>query len=121
MLKQLQNYDKDNVDIKILEAVKPILSTPEYQDDKLKNASKAAWGIAKWVRAIVQYDEAMKIVKPKKAELAEANEKLSVAKAQLKKAEDSFAAVQATMQALEEKLIKTQEEETRLKNEKNIA
>lgn len=121
LLKQLQNYDKDNVDIKILEAVKPILSTPEYQDDKLKNASKAAWGIAKWVRAIVQYDEAMKIVKPKKAELAEANEKLSVAKAQLKKAEDSFAAVQATMQALEEKLIKTQEEETRLKNEKNIA
>jgi len=28
--------------------------------------------MAKWVRAIVQYDEAMKIVRPKKAELIEA-------------------------------------------------
>lgn len=31
----------------------------------LKNVSKAAWGLAKWVRAIVQYDEAMKVVRPK--------------------------------------------------------
>jgi len=45
---------------------------PAYDDGVLQNASKAAWGLGKWVRAMVQYDEAMKIVKPKQIELAEA-------------------------------------------------
>jgi hypothetical protein len=33
----------------------------------LTKVSVAAAGLAKWVRAIVQYDEAMKVVKPKQA------------------------------------------------------
>jgi len=33
--------------------MRPILASEEYQDDKLKNASKAAFGIAKWCRAMI--------------------------------------------------------------------
>jgi len=39
----------------------------------------AVVGLAKWVRAIVQYDEAMKVVKPKQAQLKEAQESASAA------------------------------------------
>jgi len=47
--------------------LKPLIADANYQDEVLKVASRAAWGLAKWVRAIVQYDEAMKVVKPKQA------------------------------------------------------
>jgi hypothetical protein len=44
------------------------MESPDYDDKVLRNASMAAFGLGKWVRAMVQYDDAMKIVKPKKAE-----------------------------------------------------
>lgn len=64
-LKNCKKYDKDNINPDIIDKLKPIIASPEYQDEVLKGVSKAAWGLAKWVRAIVQYDEAMKVVRPK--------------------------------------------------------
>lgn len=52
----------------------PLLAEDDFQDARLAKASKAAHGIAKWVRAIIAYDDAMKIVTPKKIELAKAVE-----------------------------------------------
>lgn len=49
-----------------------MLAHEDFTDEKLQKASKAAFGIAKWVRAIISYDDAMKIVTPKKIELAKA-------------------------------------------------
>jgi dynein heavy chain len=65
LLKKCQNYEKDSVPQAMVEALKPLIEDPNYQDEVLSKVSKAAWGLAKWVRAIVQYDEAMKVVKPK--------------------------------------------------------
>jgi dynein heavy chain len=65
LLKRLKTYDKDNVNPDIIEKLKPIIALPDYQENVLLNASKAAHGLSKWVKAIVQYDDAMKIVKPK--------------------------------------------------------
>jgi hypothetical protein len=45
--------------------LKPLIEDALYTDEVLSKVSKAAWGLAKWVRAIVQYDEAMKVFKPK--------------------------------------------------------
>lgn len=53
LLKKCQNYDKDNVPPKVVEDLKPLLEDPNYQDEVLSKVSKAAWGLAKWVRAIV--------------------------------------------------------------------
>ena len=65
LLKKCQNYDKDNIAPSLIEVLKPLIEDPNYQDEVLSKVSKAAWGLARWVRAIVQYDEAMKVVKPK--------------------------------------------------------
>lgn len=65
LLKKCLSFEKDNINTDIVEKLKPLIAEPNYQDDVLKLASKAAWGLAKWVRAIVQYDEAMKVVRPK--------------------------------------------------------
>ena len=65
LLKKCLSFDKDNINPDIIEKLKPIIASPEYSDEVLKNASKAAFGLAKWVRAMVQYDDAMKVVRPK--------------------------------------------------------
>lgn len=53
LLKKLQTYKKDEIDPKLVEDMRPILASEEYSDDKLKSASKAAHGIAKWCRAMI--------------------------------------------------------------------
>jgi dynein heavy chain, axonemal len=65
LLPRCQGYDKDNIDPKKIETLKPLIEAPEYEEGKIENASKAAFGLSKWVKAMVQYDEAMKVVKPK--------------------------------------------------------
>lgn len=65
LLKKCKTYDKDNVDPEIIEKLKPLIASDLFSDEVLKKASAAAHGLSKWVKAIVQYDDAMKIVKPK--------------------------------------------------------
>lgn len=65
LLKRCTTFDKDNINPDVINELKPIIASDEYDDKLLKNASNAAWGLAKWVRAMVQYDDAMKVVRPK--------------------------------------------------------
>lgn len=65
LLKRLKTYDKDNVNPNVINQLKPLIAETVYSDENLKSVSIAAQGLARWVRAIVQYDEAMKVVKPK--------------------------------------------------------
>ena len=85
----------------------------------LSKVSKAAWGLAKWVRAIVQYDEAMKVVKPKQQQLKEANEQSAAAQALWDGALERLRAVEAEMKKLMDEFEATKSEEDRLKNQKD--
>lgn len=93
LLKQLQNYPKDNIEEKLIEELTPILNSEDYSEAKLINASKAAHGISKWCRAIVGYHGAMKIVVPKKVELAGAKESSAAAQKVWDAAKERLAAV----------------------------
>ena len=85
----------------------------------LKNVSKAAWGLARWVRAMVQYDEAMKIVKPKREQLKEAQDSSKAAQADWDQALDRLRAVEAQMKKLVDEFEAAKAEEEKLINEKN--
>jgi len=65
LLKNCQNYAKDDMTEDLINTLRPLIEDPNYDDEVLKKASKAAAGLGKWVRAMVQYDDAMKVVKPK--------------------------------------------------------
>jgi hypothetical protein len=67
LLKRCTTFDKDNISPDTISILRPVIESPEYEEKVLKNASQAAFGLAKWVRAMVQYDDAMKVVKPKQA------------------------------------------------------
>lgn len=52
-------------------------SNPEFDATKVRSASSAAEGLCKWVCAMEIYDRVAKVVAPKKAKLAEAEESLA--------------------------------------------
>lgn len=79
LLARCTNFDRDNIDPKIIEILTPVVNADEYAYDNVKKSSSAAAGLGKWVKAMIQYDEAMKIVRPKQAQLKEAKEKAAVA------------------------------------------
>ena len=98
-LQKLKDYDKDNIDPKIVAKIrKNYLDKEEFEPERVKKASVAAMGLCKWVRAMEAYDRVAKVVAPKKAKLAASElelkdtmEKLNKKKAELKKVEDDLA------------------------------
>lgn len=61
----MKEYDKDNVEEGLVSKMEGLLALEGFKDKALKNAGKAAFGIGSWCRAIIEYYNAMKIVKPK--------------------------------------------------------
>ena len=107
--------DKDNVDPELVAKMAPLLLMAEFSDAALLKAGKAALGIGSWVKAIIEYDQAMKIVKPKQAELKVAKAAAEAANKIKAEAEARLAAKEAELKACVDKLDEVQREEKRLR------
>jgi dynein heavy chain len=57
----LQTYDKDNIEPAIINKIRPYMDDPNFQPDNVKKASKAAYGLCCWVRAMEAYDRVAKV------------------------------------------------------------
>ena len=55
-LAKLQTYDKDNIPPAVIEKIKPYMENPDFEPEVVKKASKAAFGLVSWVRAMEAYD-----------------------------------------------------------------
>lgn len=55
-LVKLQTYDKDNIPPAVIEKIKPYMDNPDFEPEVVKKASKAAFGLVSWVRAMEAYD-----------------------------------------------------------------
>jgi len=66
LLSRLASYDRDNVDDRVIRAVAPVLDDPLFDETKMRQTSTAAHGISLWVRAIVDYHEALKVIRPRR-------------------------------------------------------
>lgn len=89
---------------------KEYISNPEFDPAKVANASSAAEGLCKWILAMEIYDRVAKVVAPKKARLAEAEEELSVTmktlnakRAELAAVEKRLADLKATFKEMTDK------------------
>lgn len=98
-LDALLNYDKDNILERIITKIRTsILTNPNFDPDKIRNASTACEGLCRWVIAISEYEKVARVVAPKKVALAkaeavydEAMAQLEVKRAQLKEVQDRLA------------------------------
>jgi dynein heavy chain len=102
LLKNCLDFDKDHIDPEIVENIRGHIESPEYSDAELKKASVAAKGLGAWVRAMIAYDDAMKVVKPKQQALAEAQASLKEAQAARDEAQANLAAIQEELRKLQE-------------------
>lgn len=105
----LINFDKDNIDPKIIQTLeKRILNDENFDPEKIKTASTAAEGLCKWVIAITKYDKVAKIVAPKKQALAKAEGEFAQAMAALEVKRAQLREVQEKLARLEMKLQENQ-------------
>ena len=117
LLQRLKDFEKDNVDPALVEKMTPLLTMEGFKDSNLKNAGKAAIGIGSWCKAIIEYDNAMRIVKPKQAELKVAKAAAAAANKIKEDAESRLAAKEAELKECVDKLDAVQREEKRLRDE----
>ena len=113
-LQSLKEYDKDNVPAAIIKKIRATyIPNPEFVPERIKQASTAAEGLCKWVRAIEAYDRVAKVVAPKKEALAIAENKFSHAQKSLDAKRASLKDVQDKLQSLRDKF----EENTKKKED----
>ena len=86
-LDSLINYDKENIHPEIIKAIQPYLNDAEFEPEFVRSKSAAAAGLCAWVINIIKFYEVYCDVEPKRkalaqanADLAQAEEKLSVIK-----------------------------------------
>nr|XP_020824639.1 dynein heavy chain 12, axonemal isoform X5 [Phascolarctos cinereus] len=112
-LRDLKEYDKDNIPVSVMQKIRgEYLTNPEFDPPKVAKASSAAEGLCKWIMAMEVYDRVAKVVAPKKARLAEAQKSLGETmnllnqkRAELKAVEDRLANLQQTfLEKTEEKV-----------------
>ncbi|XP_023288729.1 dynein heavy chain 7, axonemal-like [Orussus abietinus] len=104
-LESLLTFDKDNIPERIITKIRTsILTNPNFDPDKIRNASTACEGLCKWVFALSEYDVVAREVAPKKRALAKAESTYAEAMAQLEVKRAQLKEVQDRLTKLEELL-----------------
>uniref|UniRef100_A0A803YSM1 Dynein axonemal heavy chain 12 n=1 Tax=Meleagris gallopavo TaxID=9103 RepID=A0A803YSM1_MELGA len=114
-LKDLKDYDKDNIPAAVMQKIRAeYLTNPEFDPPKVAKASSAAEGLCKWIMAMEVYDRVAKVVAPKKDRLREAQQSLAETLTLLNQKRDELAAVESRLTALEKTFSEKTEEKARL-------
>ncbi|KAF2359916.1 Dynein heavy chain AAA module D4 [Trinorchestia longiramus] len=116
-LPMLMEYDKDNIPEKIVGVVREkYYSHPDFDPKKIRSTSAACEGLCRWVRAMVVYDQVIKIVAPKKEALEAANRELAIQNSKLEEKRKELREVTDKLQSLNDEFTKKQKEKKDLED-----
>jgi dynein heavy chain len=118
ILKILKAYDRDNIDPVVVEKVSKMLPNPDFQPERVKKASVAAYGMCCWAIAMVKYDKVAKVVAPKKAKLASAEAEYAEVMVALKGKQATLKEVEAKLAKLAQGLKDCEEKKKALEDKK---
>ena len=119
-LNKLKTYDKDKIKKKVIRKVAKYVAKPEFEPKRIMKASKAAGGLCSWVKALVDYDAVIKVVNPKKAALAKAEEDLAGVMAELKVKQEQLQGVIDKINALNDDLQGKKDHCAKLENDAEV-
>lgn len=110
-IQSLKTFNKDNIKDSKLKKLKKYTQDPRFLPELIKRKSLAGESLCLWARAIDNYSEVLKIIKPKQESLGQAEGELKIAdaelsqkKASLKKVQDEVAALDANLERSKQKL-----------------
>lgn len=109
-LKQLQTYDKDNMDAKRIEKIQPFITHEFCTVAHLKNINAVASSLCAWVLAMDKYYRVSLVVKPKKESLAIAEKEYAELNAALNEKKENLRVVQERVARLQAQLKAAQDE-----------
>ncbi|KAK3881286.1 hypothetical protein Pcinc_014272 [Petrolisthes cinctipes] len=116
-LQNLLSYDKESIPTKIITHVRnKFYSHPDFDPKKIRMVSMACEGLCRWVRAMVVYDQVIKIVAPKKQALEAANHELALQNEKLEEKRKELREVTDKLQALNDEFTKKQKEKKDLED-----
>ncbi|VVC27190.1 Hypothetical protein CINCED_3A023641 [Cinara cedri] len=116
-LEQLINFDKDNIPSRVMKVInEKYITDPEFDPNKVKNASIAAQGLCKWVIAMSSYDIVAKEIAPKRIALIEAETMFNDAMEALNEKRTQLRAVELKLKLVQDSLDENQREMTLLQN-----
>ncbi|XP_075914114.1 dynein axonemal heavy chain 2-like [Petromyzon marinus] len=96
-IKQLANFDRDNISERVLKKIGHYCAQPDFQPDIIGNVSGAARSLCMWVRAMEMYGRIYRIVEPKQS-------RLNATMAQLQEKQASLADAQGKLRELTERM-----------------
>ncbi|KFG54852.1 ATPase family associated with various cellular activities (AAA) domain-containing protein [Toxoplasma gondii FOU] len=117
---KLKNYDKDHISPGLLKKLDKLLQRSDYTPEQVGKQSVAAMSLCMWTLAIQTYAKVAREVQPKREKLAAMNEMLDRANAQLAEAEEKLSLVMAKVQAMEERLATLNAEKEKLLEETTL-
>lgn len=107
-LGRIKNYDKQNIDPKIIEKVKKIVTDKAtFNVDVIMKSNRAAGGLAKWCAALYRYAETLKIVQPIEANVKRMTEKYQAAMKEVEKKQAEVQSIREKLKAMEDQLDET--------------
>ncbi|XP_078526452.1 dynein axonemal heavy chain 2 isoform X1 [Lissotriton helveticus] len=96
-IKQLINFDKDNISDRVLKKIGGYCAQPDFQPEIIGRVSLAAKSLCMWVRAMEMYGRIYRVVEPKRL-------RMNAAMAQLEEKQKSLSELQAKLREVGEKL-----------------
>jgi len=118
-LNNLMEYDKDNIDAKIVSKVEKFCEMPEFDPAMILKASNAAHGLCCWVRAMVEYDKVAKVVAPKRAALEQAETEFEVVMMGLREKQSELDKVEKRVAGLAHQLAECKQRKQDLQEQVN--
>lgn len=114
-IKQLINFDKDNMSDKVLRKIRNYVTRPEFDPEEVGRVSNAAKSLCMWVRAMDVYGRIFKVVEPKRIALKKTQDALAAK-------QKSLADAQAKLKEVTEHVEELQRNyETKLKQQHELA
>lgn len=102
-IKQLMNFDKDNITDRILKKIGTYCTQSDFQPEVVGRVSTAAKSLCMWVRAMEVYGRIYRVVEPKK-------QRLHAAQGQLKEKQDALSEAKAKLAEVEAKMAQLKKE-----------
>ncbi|KAL4479549.1 hypothetical protein ABPG72_018535, partial [Tetrahymena utriculariae] len=111
-LRKLKQFEKDQINEETIELLEPYFSQQQewFNETYTMKASKAFLGILRWVFSIVEYHQKSKIVKPKRIQVAIAENRQQIALEELQKSREDYSQIQTQIKNLKDIYSKQLEE-----------